>query len=561
MNKVLTKPDVFETINIYVVPLPNNDLDLIHNHSTRNFEIRRDQYEEIFNELKDPVNRDSFYILEALILESTNGINDESILKWLVHKLYIELDFSRGDWSWTSVNDAEYEKYIFHCLRLSCTILFQLARMDSSEIELSLDCLDTLSWYINCYAPWSSDLKAKLVSDFFLNQPDVIQYVNSYIPDFIEKKVRPLLLAVSSLNRSDVGNKSLSNPRLGKSGYAKPASRFQLHGGLRPRLGFSGISEDIKGDQHRKTWKQSSRVRSISQVYYLIFLADKSPHFENYWPYITSFILNLLDDSEIKYKVQGIQLLDYFVYMNRSNSKDHILVKSRLLELFIESLKGCLHYLPDITSILDSFDLLNVSYPLIMKLFELKEDFLPDFLSLLDENIVASIKHLSFSSSKMENFKLIKLLLGELELAICEYVGSSIIASFPKINPTINNILTEPYILECGDIGEACIEKALLIHRLVLDIFINGDTIEEKDLLLNYMLDLLSAWCILYRRIVLRRYECRDGVSLIDECKENVTRLRVLAQLCSRATELDSIFTEICEKNDIFKDLFRTLTL
>lgn len=295
----------------------------------------------------------------------------------------------------------------------------------------------------------------------------------------------------------------------------------RLQGGLRPRLGYGGAKKEIIEEDARRKWKSSS-IGVLSLMWFLIDNIQKGDWFEDNWMVITSFLLNLGGDYEIVYKYQNMMLLNHFL----NNNGEELIMKTGLHDLFVEMSKSCLVHIPPLTPIEESFQLLRVGYPCVLRLVHSQ--------SQLTETINSSILNsISYLMNGRENYKIISLLVDNLSTIITN--KKVLLVSLTRISFTLNQIITNPYVLDVKD-GVALICRALQCQKVILSHFISS----ASHLLYSYKFDLLGVWVIMLKRINL--FEYQEIEHLI---RENFSIFREVVKSSNREIEFEEILQRI----------------
>ncbi|CAH2354264.1 hypothetical protein CLIB1423_15S02256 [[Candida] railenensis] len=451
-------------------------------------------------------------VLESVVTKGNGSqLIQSGIIGFLVESLQVE------DKSWNfDLNSASESARYTHPLRVLSSL------QDASEELVSAATL-----HVNPNLPWTSQENSKLASTYISLVPQIS------IPTYIQKYLMPHLLAVS---------KSSFHPKISStSGYKKSAGETNSNlGGLKPVLGFSSTSSEE--EDLRRNWKHSNRVDSLSMVWYLIERIDSSD--SEYWPLITSFILNVIEDHEPLFKTRGCQLLHLLVNQQASHS---FLTRSGLIDLFIESTKVSLSYLPNLTPEPISVYLLSEAYPSITKLLSIKAQAKSTsldsanllFVSLVNENILQSIQHISGSSSH----KLTNLLLSNIIQVVKYHLGANVIICLSRILFSVNQIIVNPSTLETADIsiGLTSIKLGLLIHKCIIELFAEEDH-EGKLALLQYKYDFLGAWSVLYLRLTKYIKDSEEKSHILSTTKNNVS---ILKEISASAGEIEAFQSDL----------------
>lgn len=440
---------------------------------------------------------------------------------------------SHQDWDWLKPGQNEHFYYKLRLLR--AIIHKSVLREDSSEQRI-LVLLVALSYHINPNLPWTSSITSE-IANACLNTPEVLKFAKDVNSSFIEL-LKPRLLA---LLPDAPASLSLSNPKLSSAGYSlsKGKSAGLLNGGLRPRLGFSGINENISEEDLRQKWKHSTDITSLSMVWYLICISKNNDQLDTYWPLITSFILNVLDDHEPLFKAQGCLLLSRFLELPnlRNKQNSHVLVRSGLLGLFTISTKSCLSFIPLLTPPDQSKLLLEFAYPTLYQLLELKEgkDNNVEYGDVVTANLLTSIAHMKNSIYDEQIMAIVHFLLDQLDHIIRKHLGPGILVCFSRVNSALSQIIVDPLI---SGAKKGLAERCLDVQCTILSVFENLDDPSASGLIENYKYDFLGCWAVFSRT---------NGVSEV--VLRNVSVLRnILRQIGPNAEELLDLDIEVIQK-------------
>lgn len=440
------------------------------------------------------------------------------------------------DWDWLHIGQSEAYYYRIRLLRV---LLLKTADLHNTPEDCILGLLETLSYHANPHLPWTSLLTCTIVTSC-LETESIAYFAKTLNAQFLQL-LRPQLLSLLDTSSRDM---SLSNPKLSAAGYSSKRAAGLLNGGLRPKLGFSGINENISEEDLRQQWKTSSNVRSLSMIWYLICVSKNNPQLDTYWPLITSFILNVLDDHQPLFKAQGCLLLDNFLQLpNLRNKQDsHLLVRSGLLELFTTSTKMCLAFIPLLTPPEQSRFLLQIAYPVLYLLIDLKEDkdVNVEYGDIVTANILTSVSHLRNSLSDEETENIVVFLIDQLDSIIRKHLGPGILICLSRVNSAINLIIVDPLISGAKKgLGEHC----LGVQKTILGVFEHLKDPSAASLVESYKYDFLGCWALFLRR---------NGVS--EMVLQNFQSLRsILAQIEGAVEQLDLDVQRIQEQHPAVK--------
>ena len=283
-------------------------------------------------------------------------------------------------------------------------------------------------------------------------------------------------------------------------------------------------------------------------IWFVIYTITSNEHLNQFWPLITSFILNLIDDHDPLMKAQSCELLNYFMLMidHSKDYKQHILLKTGLVDLLIESCKTCLTYLPNLTPSDQSFYLLSIAYPTVVKLCVLNCKKEANFLSLVElinGNILSSATHIHNSNGPNSNYPLLSLLFNQLDIIIKYYLKTNVLICLSRLNFTVNQVMSNPDIFEEGIEGVNCIKSALNVQSSILQSFKLLNDREGLKLILNYKYDFLAVWTILQKRLKHNLVE-HSNVDVLGLCDLNCKLLIQLSKNC-QAIEFENLQTDL----------------
>lgn len=485
--------------------------------------------QELFDsKLPDSDLYDGYFIFEAAL--SSTEIEDKSELDSLCNFMSTSLDIQNTKWDWLGSQNDDYNDFAlryYYKLRILRILLTKLV-IDSDLTNLVQILLTSLSYHINPNTPWSSEINSLITIDCIDSSSELRNIARDYSMSFIENSLKPNLLSLLNENSND---KSLANSKLSAAGYANKSKSLNKSKGIRPQLGFSSINENITEENQRKNWKNSNKVKSISMIWYLISISPENASFDRFWPLITSFILNILDDYEPVMKAQGCKLLDHFIFTIPviDQSKTHLFVKTGLKDLFTEAIKICLSYLPLITPANISLYLLSSAYPVIYKLIQIGGSPLTtsrQFIELINENILGSISHIQGRNDDDVLIDLHLFLLEQLGVITQNYLKHEILISFSRINFLLNQTITNIFNLDKAK-GVDLITASVNVQSIILQEFEHLKDTEASSLVLSYKYDFLAAWVILLKRLSKTSYSW-DNISKM--IKLNTNTLESLAK-------------------------------
>lgn len=400
--------------------------------------------------------------------------------------------------------------------QLSPKIQISVAILPKLKSEQQFNLLVLISTYSNPNVPWSSPR----ISQEALKIPKEI--VLSHMTDYMDYIKSKLLKLTSS--------------KVSSAGYA----RSKIVSALQPTLGHNG---GYGGEEKaRNLWKQSGDVTSLSLVFQLLHVAEHWPDFVNYWPLVTMFILNVLDDSDPLFRAQGCVLLGVF-----ASKFPELLTKSGLDQVFKQSVEVCLTYLPQMTPAKTSLTVLRNSYPVLFQLMELQNARFTDYIDVLEKNVLGLISHVLNRDNDSDTVQVLILLSRQLHIIIKDHLDAQVLACFSRLNFVVSQILINPYIIE-SEKGPELVNEALRVHRIILEIFLHTDDREGRKLLFLYRYDLLGAWTVLLRRVMKYGVGSAHTKELI---LANFQSLKEMADSCSLSdeykTDLQAIFQKCPE--------------
>lgn len=417
------------------------------------------------------------------------------------------LDFEPQEWNWRShaISKDKEEKL---CLRLRLAVVL-FSKVDG---VLQYRLMKVISYYMNEHTPWSTHSVA--VEARKINVDDCVQHMRQFVDD-----LKPDLL-------------KLAASKVSLAGYAKP----KKVSALRPSLGFGG---EEKGCSE---WKHSSAVKSISSISLLVEVGLAWSDYGHYWPLASTFILNVLDDSDPLFRAQGCFLLSDFIPLNGSR-----LSKNGLDVAFKESVEVCLTYLPKLTPANVSLHVLKAAYPAVFQILDLQNASYRSYLDILEKNILSLISHVQGRDNDADTVLVLIFLMDQLRYVVSEHVKSAVLASFSRINFVVSQLLINPYIVEFEN-GPQLVDSALKVHGAILQIFSKLDDQDALNIVLLYKYDLLAAWTVLCKRVVKYNVGTAYTGELIEQ---NASILKIIAVSSGLGQEfhddLDSIWTSAPE--------------
>lgn len=330
------------------------------------------------------------------------------------------------------------------------------------EEDQHITLISLISSYCNPHCSWTTGKASE----------EAIKFLQEWLPRYKQRFYDAIFPGIVAL------------PSRGKTS-AKGYKRT----GLRPGLGFSSHTQE---DDKRNAWKDN-HVKVLSQVYGLM-LVDLHRDQDIAWPIVLAFILNVLDDSDPYYKLQGCFLLQWFL----DNDHEHIVIKCGLVDVLVESLSVCLHYLPNLTPPAMSLSLLSATYPLLFRLLPLKTHLLfTAYLEVLEKHVLASISHIYGRDVDSGKNAIISYLLHQCCILITESLKEAVLACLPRLLFSLNRLITDPFLIDT-DGGVESVNAALEVHQCLLRVFKSD---EGKCRLLSYKYDFVGCWAVVMKRV------------------------------------------------------------
>ncbi|CUM66799.1 uncharacterized protein PRCAT00004481001 [Priceomyces carsonii] len=416
----------------------------------------------------------------------------------LKENLIENLNIPSRSWDWSNSDEIASKRY-YYLIRVLCALI-----KNYPEEYQSLDEISILSYHIDPDLPWSSSMGSCIIQRTIEKSTGLQSKIHEYMPLYLERLTKEKMVFPQMRSKNS-----------------------KMIEGLKPRLGFSSFEGQISEDDSRRKWKESSKVKSISMVWFLIYIIREPKDIKLYGTITTSFILNLLDDHEPLFKLQGLKLMKSLL-MKLREIKSDFLTKSGLSILFLGSAKQCLHYLPSLTPIPVSEALLPYAYEDIFLILQGQKK--EEYLELVNVTL-ASISHIKGEKS---SFRLTTILLYQLR-TIVGILGINILLCYSRLNYALNLIIIDPNILEM-DINP--INVSLEIQKSVFEIFLSFNNVEGNTLLLQYKYDFLGSWIVLMRK--------QSSFDLL--LKNNLDLLKNLALTCNQSEELNIDLNQLSEQ-------------
>lgn len=397
-----------------------------------------------------------------------------------------QLEIRNDTWDW-SVLGSQVSRKTVYSLRLLRELLI-------SQEHGKLDIMRLLACYTNPNLPWTSEITEKIVG---------LVDVEDMMEELIETELKPNLLVLP-----------------------KVAGKKALQGGLNPRLGYGGAKREILEEDARRNWKSGTKVKALSVAYFIIKLAPSTFWSAGNWRVISSFILNVGDDHDPLFKYQSVKLLALMT--ERLEQLDHIDVirSSGLIDVLLESVRKCLVYYPSTTTVNTSLLLLDASYPLLFKLFDISGTDWTEIMDVISSNIMGAISHLIGTVEASSGFPVVCFLLDQLSEIVATSIKTKILISISRLFFMLNLIITNITVLDNFHEGQSVLEKALYCQSTVLHQFLPiTDDQEIEELLGSYKHDLVGAWLVLAKRLANYEY---DNVKLQKQMSDNFSLLEQL---------------------------------
>lgn len=308
----------------------------------------------------------------------------------------------------------------------------------------------------------------------------------------------------------------------------------QIHGGLRPRLGYGGAKHEIMEEDARKKWKESRNIILLALIWFMIELGPDTTI-----PIASSFILNVGGDYEPWIKAQNCHLI---LKLTQTHKGKEFLQRSGLIGEYFEMTRKALAHIPPITPVNDSLEVLEAGYKSIFQLIELEPDRMTS-VDVLNANVLNSILYLL---SNRDAFPVLQLLFTQLNNFTKRL--DILLISMSRVMFFINQAVTNPYIMDDIANGIKVIEEALHCQNTIIKQFNE----QNAHLLFNYRFDLLGVWVVMCKRIE-RFPEFRERYSGIAErVKGNISEFNDLQRVHASRSEHNKILEEL------YKELDRT---
>ncbi|KAK6459835.1 hypothetical protein DFJ63DRAFT_54050 [Scheffersomyces coipomensis] len=455
------------------------------------FSKDQDQYQSI------PFEKLSFedlFVLECIIIKSHNGYDPTKLLDFLKHSL----DIPDGI-NWNREVDTSLKNKYYHYLRL--------LRVISNHSDDISAFVSVISYHINPHTPWSSMTNSLLIKDIISSSSKKQESIQQILPDFIAVNWKQNLLKIES-----TGKHTALNPRLGKI-----------------------VEDDI-----RKSWKSSSKVKSISMTWFIISESNDIV-FETNWRLLISFILNILDDHEPVFKYHACLLINLLLARFVKSSKLYLLKNSGLSQILSDSIKKCLNYLPPSTPESISGMLLEEAYRGLYLIIESSDDQVLAVVAIINDDIVSSLSRLLLDKPSKVTLLLIK----QLDYIITNVLHTRVMLAFSKVVYLINQVITNGNLYWQTGLELDIILAALNTQNSLFEQFISLGDVESFNLISTYKYDFFGAWSI-----VLNRSNNGKNETLVATVKENLSQLAVIMERSDNKgnSSFNDIVNELSQK-------------
>ncbi|KAK6459800.1 uncharacterized protein RJT20DRAFT_125181 [Scheffersomyces xylosifermentans] len=467
-------------------------------------------------------------ILEGYISEgSLKDVELEAIFKQILPNLEIS-ESKIMDWTLNTNRSKDDFSTVIQSLRILRELFYKQ--------YIPSDGIWVLSYYVNPNLPWTSEITSQIVDQALNASETVVRKIQKELPNYIESEFRPNLLI-----------------------FKKPA-RASLQGGLNPRLGYGGVKREILEEDTRRNWKNSNKVKSLSMAWFIISFANETFWAQGNWHVVTSFILNVGDDHEPLFKLQGTKLLTLLLDKLEQYSKLSILKNSGLNSILIESTRKCLVYYPSTTDLETSLALLSEAYPCLYKLIEIgnSQPKWQHYIEILHGNVLASISHLMGTVEAKLSYPLITLLLRQVEIIVDNYVKTNILMSTTRILFLLNQIMTNPDILDNSRIGASVVQGTLKAQQAIIEQFQDSDDGDLIELIGSHKFDLLGAWLVLLKRLSNRERDDAETIRI-----QLQTNFDLFRRIESKNSKEEKAFANLVDtlkiKSPVIKELLQNM--
>lgn len=450
---------------------------------------------------------DIYCSLETIIVCGTPSELAAINYEVFFNSLILSLQIPAYEWEWLTNDDVTKHSEFYYPSIRSLGVLLQY--IPDSTLAISngtlKDLLSSISYHIHPSLPWTCSKNANIIHRILEN----LRKSESF-DDALEKlfncELKASLLVLSSKHESSQRDKSLRNPRLTAAGYASTVLKKKNQNrksALRPLLGFSGVNQEIDESDQRRLWKMSSNVKVLSMIYLMIYFSSDFNVIKDNWAFITSFILNVLDDHDPLIKAQGCYILHYLIHFWGGNGGSYsLLLKTGLYDLFKSSIGVCLTYLPNLTPLDQSIFILKLAYPTYYSLLELEKDKelkLLNYLDMINSHILTSISHVFNTKSYTSLYQLVTYLFEQLQIVIRDYMRAFVLTCYDRIHKLIYQILINLDIQESGPEGVRFLTVVLATQQTIFKTLKDTGNDEAMQCIFPYRYELLASWSITYK--------------------------------------------------------------
>lgn len=450
---------------------------------------------------------DIYYSFEALIVcgvpSELESVNYEVFLTSII----LSLKIRTHEWEWLTNDNATEQSELYYPSIRALGALSQYVPNYTLGIsnETLKDLLSSISYHIHPSLPWTCSKNANIIHKILENFSKSASF-ESAMDTLFNGELKASLLVLSSKHVPSQRDKSLHNPRLTSAGYASTLLKKKDINGksaLRPLLGFSGVNEEINESDQRRLWKMSSHVKVLSMIYLMIYFSGDFSRIEDNWAFITSFILNVLDDHDPLIKAQGCYLLHYLIlHWRGKGGSSNLLLKTGLCDLFKSSIGVCLTYLPNLTPLDQSIFILKLAYPTYYSLLQLEQDKELKLLSYLDtinSHILTSISHVFNTKGYISLYLLVTFLFEQLQIVIGDYMRDFVLTCYDRIHKLIYQLLINLDIQESGLEGIRFLTVVLATQQTIFKALKDTENDETMQCVFPYRYELLASWSIIYK--------------------------------------------------------------
>ena len=175
---------------------------------------------------------------------------------------------------------------------------------------------------------------------------------SSLVRHFLTLTIRPLFAKARPTTVTDAGRKNTATV-------------------LPKKMAMHNMDESIN-----KPWKNEKETYALDLLRWCVNALDEGV-VEEVWPQILPPLLTLVDDWEAKYKTLGVEYVQQLLKV----TPPALLTKTGLGEVLEDALMPCLTFFPDITSVQESFPLLDAVYPTLLTLAAVRYSQTPPAIS------------------------------------------------------------------------------------------------------------------------------------------------------------------------------------